>query len=87
MGGLKPAPAEATAAFTSTPVTFDTPVTDATHVITALLTPAAKRRPGRPKGSKNKTNRAKRLKSTAQKHGKESGKHFSAVDALHLAQA
>lgn len=59
MGGLEPAPSEATAAFTHTTVTSDTPVNVATNVTAALPTPAAKRRPWRPKGSK-KTNKQSR---------------------------
>lgn len=85
MGGLEPALAEATAAFARTPVFSNTLF--ATHVTAALPTSAVKRRLGRPKGSKNLTIRAERLESTAQRHREESGKQFSADDALHLAQA
>lgn len=44
MGDLEPAPAEATAGFTHTPVTSDTPLIVATHFTAALPTLATKRR-------------------------------------------
>lgn len=87
MGSLEPAPAEATAAFTRALVTSNTSVTDATHFTVPLPTPAAERRPVCLKGAKNKTNRAEKLDSTAQRHREERGKHCTTDDALHPAQA
>lgn len=87
LGGSEPAYGKATAASTHITVISDTPVIVTTHVTAALLTTAAKRRPGRPKGLKKKTNRAERLESMSQRHVEESAKHFSADEALHLAHA
>lgn len=58
MGDLELALADATAAFTRNSVTSDTPITVVMYVTAALPTPAKKRRPGRLKGPKIKTNRA-----------------------------